>query len=96
MKKNSLNQQAAAEEIALEGLTFLAADPELLRRFIDLSGIPVDNLREAAAAPGFLAGVLDHFAGDEPLLLSFAANRGRDPAEIMRAWTLLNAPPEER
>jgi hypothetical protein len=65
-----------------------------LDRFVSLNGLSPGNLREAGADPGFLAGVLDHLAGDEALLLAFAANSGLDPAEVMRAWTLLAAPPE--
>jgi Protein of unknown function (DUF3572) len=85
----------AAEELALEALGFLAADEERLSRFVYLSGLTVDNLREAAAAPGFFAGVLDHLAGNESLLLAFAANRSLDPAEVTHAWRVLSAPPED-
>lgn len=84
----------AAEALALAALGFLAADPVRFDQFAALSGLRIDNLRQAAADPGFLAGVLDHLAGDEALLLSFAANRGLEPAEVVRAWTLLADPPE--
>jgi Protein of unknown function (DUF3572) len=95
VKKNTARDHEAAEALALDALTFLAADAERLERFLALSGLSVDNLRAAAAAPDFLAGVLDYFAGDEPLLLAFAANAHHDPADIMRAWALLGAPPED-
>jgi hypothetical protein len=95
MKKTAAQNHEAAEAMALEALTFLAADAERLDRFLALSGLSVDNLRAAAAEPGFLAGVLDYLAGDEPLLLAFAANGQRDPADIMRAWALLGAPSED-
>jgi Protein of unknown function (DUF3572) len=89
------SDREAAEDLALEALSFLAADEERLSRFVYLSGLTVDNLREAAAEPGFLAGVLDHLAGDESLLLAFAANRSLDPAEVTRAWMALNVPTED-
>jgi len=92
--KNSRDREAA-EALALDALAFLAADEERLMRFVALAGLSQHNLRAAAAAPGFLAGVLDHLAGDEPLLLAFAANHGLDAAEVTRAWMLLSAPPED-
>ncbi len=46
----------------------------------------------AAAAPGFLAAVLEHFAADTGLVETYAANAGRDPAEVGRARALLAGP----
>jgi hypothetical protein len=94
-RKNSGGRETA-EALALEGLTFLAADSERLERFVALTGLSPDNLRATGSAPDFLVGVLDYIAGDEPLLLAFAANCQIDPAEIMRAWTLLGGMPEAR
>jgi hypothetical protein len=74
-----------AEAIAINVLTFIAAEPARLDRFMALSGLTGDSLRAAAAEPGFFAGVLDHLAADEALLLAFAANAGQDPALILRA-----------
>lgn len=93
-KKCPSPDREAAEALALAALTFLAADPARLDQFVALHGLSMDNLREAGAAPGFLAGVLDHLASDEGLLLAFAANRGLDPAEVVRAWARLADPPE--
>jgi Protein of unknown function (DUF3572) len=93
-KRRNSGSRETAEALALEGLTFLAADSERLERFVALTGLSLDNLRATSAAPDFLAGVLDYIAGDEPLLLAFAANCQIDPAEIMRAWTLLGGLPE--
>lgn len=93
-KRGVLRNRDAAEALALEALTFLATDSEHLERFVALSGLSPDNLRAAGASPDFLAGVLDYLAGDEALLLAFAANRQIDPGEITRAWTLLGGAPE--
>jgi Protein of unknown function (DUF3572) len=82
--------QASAETIAIDALTFLAADPVLLERFLALSGIGPDNLRAAAAEPGFLAAVLDHLASDEKLLLAFAAHAGQKPEDIAKAREVLS------
>src|ERR1041384_2453293 len=47
-----------AESLAVQALTYLAAEPERLGRFIALSGLGPEDIRIAAGEPGFLAGVL--------------------------------------
>jgi hypothetical protein len=84
----------SAQALAIEVLAYLASDPTSLERFMSLSGLDVDDLRRAAAEPGFFVGVLDFLSSDEALLLSFAANAGRDPAAIERARQIL-APRDE-
>jgi hypothetical protein len=86
----------AAETLAVEALAFLAADPERLGRFMALSGIGPQDLRAAAREPQFLAGVLEHVAGDERLLIDFAAHAGIKPPEVMRAAMALGGGPWER
>ena len=44
-----------------------------------------DQIRTAATDPEFLAGVLDYFLSDEPLLIAFAKSEDINPAEIQRA-----------
>jgi hypothetical protein len=78
-----------AEEIALSGLTFLAADGARLVRFLSLTGLGPDDLRGALADPTLLAATLEHILGDEPLLLELAANRNLPPEDIERAWDVL-------
>jgi Protein of unknown function (DUF3572) len=78
-----------AETVALEALAFLGGDHDRLATFLDLTGLDVAGLRAAARDPGFLAGVLDHIAGDERLLLSFAAESGRAPEFVAAAHARL-------
>lgn len=75
----------AAELLAIDALGFLADEPEALSRFLALSGIGPPMLRTAAADPAFLAGVLDHFLGHEPLLIAFAAHAGIPASRIAAA-----------
>jgi len=70
--------------LAIDALSFLAGEPEALGRFLALSGIGPTMLRAAASDPVFLAGVLDYFLSDEPLLLAFA-NQAGIPAERISA-----------
>lgn len=84
--------QEYATGLAIGALTFLAAEPERLDRFLSLAGLDHGSLRSAAAEPGFLSGVLEHVCSDEPLLLAFAAENGHDPAEVAAAGALLTNP----
>jgi hypothetical protein len=85
-----------AEILAIEGLRYIAASESELDRFIALTGIAPSDLRQAAASPLFLSGVLDYFLGDEPTLLAFAAACGRPPHDIPAARQALSAPVRNR
>ncbi|MBS7704001.1 DUF3572 domain-containing protein [Chelatococcus asaccharovorans] len=82
------------EEIALRALGFLAADDERLERFLGITGLGPDTIRESASQPGFLAAVLDYLASDEALLLTFAANHRLDPQAISHARQKIAGPGE--
>lgn len=86
----------AAEALAVEALAFLAAEPERLGGFLALTGIGPDEVRSTASEPHFLAGVLDHIASDERLLLAFAAEAQIKPEAVMRAATALGGGAWER
>ena len=79
----------AAEMLAVEAFAFIAEDQRILARFLDISGIPAEQIRTASREPGFLAGVLEHMLGDESLLIAFAESGGIDPAEVARAHSAL-------
>jgi hypothetical protein len=96
VEKTSLAQRESAEALAVEALSFLAADPGRLGRFLALSGIGPDVIRQAATESGFLAGVLQHINSDERLLLEFAAHADIKPAAVMRAAATLGGPEWER
>jgi hypothetical protein len=78
-------RQAAAEELAIAALGFIAAEPERLGRFLAVTGIGPDSIRQAAREPHFLAGVLEHIAGDERMLMAFAAEIAIDPSDVIPA-----------
>ncbi|MGB8277698.1 MAG: DUF3572 family protein [Methylovirgula sp.] len=84
-----------AQELAVRAFIFLAADADRARRFAAATGLCPEHLRTAAETPDFLAGVLDYFAADESLLLSFAANCSIDPADVRRARACLSPSAEE-
>jgi len=78
-----------AEEIAATALGFIAADPQLLPRFLALSGIEPSAIRAAAQEPGFLAGVLNFIAAHEPTLLAFAEHAAINPEAVLKAMRML-------
>ena len=90
MAKQPPMTRAYAEDLAIAALTFIAQDAERLQRFLALSGLSPLDIREAAADPGFLAGVIDHVSNDEALLVAFAADAGVDPAVVASARRLLS------
>jgi hypothetical protein len=90
MPKAQINAQDWAESVAVQALTFLAEDPERLGTFLALSGLGPESIRGAAMEPGFLAGVLDHVAANEKLLVDFASRAGLSPQEVERAHTALS------
>lgn len=86
----------AAEALAIQALGFLAEDSERLTRFFSVTGLDPDGIREAAGAPGFLAGVLAYLASDEALASEFIAAASCSPDDIFRAHTALGGQPWER
>ena len=86
----------AAENLAIQALAYLAAEPEKLEPFLASAGIDPAAIRAAAREPQFLVGVLDHLAADERLLIGFAEEAGCDPALVMRARATLSGEPWER
>ena len=82
-------KQEQAETLALQALSFLVEDEDRLDRFLALSGLDHNDLRDRIADPAFLGGVLDHLLGHEPDLLDFAATADIDPTFVLRARATL-------
>lgn len=83
----------SAEAVAIEALAFIAGDPERLDRFLALTGLGPESLRQAAKEPGFLLGVLDHVMADDRLLVEFARQREITPEDVVWARARLAGPP---
>lgn len=75
----------AAAELSLRALAFLAGDEEQVGRFLALTGLDPGDLRGLLGDRGFQLAVLDHIAGDEALLLAFAAAESLPPEAVGRA-----------
>ena len=85
MKAAATQSREAAETLAIQALAFIAEEPERMAAFLSATGIEAATIRDAARAPDFLVGVLEHMLGDESLLIAFADSAAIDPAEIARA-----------
>ncbi len=96
MNKRDSVDPGAAESLAIQALTYLAAEPERLGRFLALTGLGPEQMRLAATQPGFLAGVLEYLGSHESLLLGFADHVGIDPAQVGRAQAILSGQRWER
>ncbi|GAK33084.1 hypothetical protein JCM17846_31940 [Iodidimonas nitroreducens] len=64
--------------VALQALAFILADETLRGRFLDLSGITADQIRDQVQDPDFLCAVLDFLLANEKDLLAFTQETGID------------------
>lgn len=96
MKQPRTMPPEAAEALAIQALTYLAGDEERLERFLAITGVGVDQIRDAASEPGFLAGVLEYLASDEQLAAAFTAESQCGVSDIARAHHALGGEPWER
>lgn len=86
---NPTSMREEAEALAVNALTFVASDPELLPRFLAITGIEAGSIRQAAREPGFLAGVLHFILAHEPTLMRFAEETGTPPEAVGKALRAL-------
>ncbi|WP_105386039.1 DUF3572 domain-containing protein [Neorhizobium alkalisoli] len=83
---------ANAEETAAAVLGWLANEPEMLGRFLALSGLQANQMRNAVNDPGFLAGMIDFLMGHEPTLLAFCEATDIKPETVAAAWQYYAGP----
>lgn len=87
-KQSQVDPMAVAADI----LGWLANEPDMLSRFLALSGLRADQLRSAVTDPGFLAGLLDFIMGHEPTLMAFSEATDTRPETVAAAWHALSGP----
>ena len=61
----------SAEDLAISILAWLSAEPQLMSRFLAISGIDAGAIRQAAGEPGFYGGLTGFLMNHEPTLLQF-------------------------
>lgn len=78
-----------AEIVALEGLGWLAGEPDSIQKFLNLSGIDAADLRQAAGEPGTGVAVLDFLLGQDELLMKFCEAAELEPRQVHAARAAL-------
>ena len=67
-------------------LDHLAQEPEQLARFMSIAGYDPPALRAALGTKALALGLIDYFAGNEPLMLALCAGNSLRPEDFMRIW----------
>lgn len=80
----------SADEIAIDILAWLAGEPELLSRFLALTGTEPGALRTAITEPGFLGGLIAFLMDHEPTLLAFCEATCTAPQDVVSAHMALS------
>lgn len=90
--KSSKEFAVDPHETAVAVLGWLANEPDLLGRFLSLSGIEAGQLRGAVNDTGFLAGMLDFLMNHEPTLMAYCEATETKPETVVAAWRHYSGP----
>jgi hypothetical protein len=91
---NSPRGRGDAENIAIQVFNFIVTDVDRIIKFLNLTGLQPETIRESAKSALFLLGVLDYASKDEELLKVIENEIGIRPAAILVAAVHL-APEKE-
>lgn len=84
MKNRDIPADAEATAVAVLG--WLANEPEMLSRFLALSGVQPTQLRQVVGDPAFLAGMLEFLMQHEPTLMEFCTATDTKPETVVEAY----------
>ena len=82
-------EQETAISHGYGAVAFILADENLRERFLALTGLSPDDLRQNIKNEPFLASVLDFLMNHEPDLIAFAEASETTPSAIVEAWRKL-------
>ena len=71
--------------LSLNALAWILSDAARAQRFLDLTGLTPENLREAVNEPATHLAVLDFLCAHEPDLVAAAESLGIEPAQLAAA-----------
>lgn len=74
-----------AETMAIQALSWLASDEEILLQFLNATGAAPGDLRARAKEPEFLGFILDFIMRDDETILGFCTVSGATPEAVARA-----------
>jgi hypothetical protein len=84
-----------AEELAIRVLGWLTQDPDMMSRFLALSGIEAGSIRQAAQEQGFFAGLTGFLMNHEPTLMTFCEQNDVKADFVAACHHTLNGPGDE-
>lgn len=84
-----MSRQESAETIALQALSWLAADEDLLPTFLSTTGAALSDVAQNAADPVFLGSVLDFLLMDDAWIVAFCDSAGLRYDAVMQARSAL-------
>jgi len=64
--------ESEAERTAINVLSWMASDDEIIGGFLGVTGASPDELRERAGDPEFLGFVLDYLLSDDAMVMAFS------------------------
>jgi hypothetical protein len=83
-----------AETVALQALAWIAADEELLPQLAGATGMSLENAKESAQDPAFLAGILEFLCMEDRWIQRFCDDQGLPYDTPMKA--LMSLPGQQR
>lgn len=84
--------QESARDLALQALSFIAADPDMTQALLAGAGLRPEDLRQLASSPDLGLFVLDFILEDDRRVQDFAASSAIRPEAVLSARTLLAGP----
>jgi len=81
--------QEHAETLAIQSLSWIASNEEILSQFLNMTGAAPGDLRARAQEPEFLGFVLDFILRDDETILGFCNAVGAAPEAIPAARATL-------
>ena len=87
-------EPVSCKELVILAVAFLSSEEARLSRFLSLTGLDPSDIPQLLGQKDFQLAILDHLAGDETLLISFAEAQNIPPEAIIdrrRALDHLNA-----
>lgn len=84
--KKSAKPAVDPQAVAVSVLTWLAQEPEMLSRFLALTGVDPSGLRAAIHEPAFLEAMLAFVMNHEPSLMAFSVASGTSPEDVEKAY----------
>ncbi len=94
VRGRAVKGRADAETIAVEIFNFIVADVDRIIRFLNITGLQPETIRESARSAHFLQGVLDYAIKDDELLRTIHKELGIWPATILAASEHLTPEPK--